>query len=233
MEKIRINRMQFTEVAWSVIFENASSYACTLRPELFQKSEALDDLRKYADYNTGSITTGAIWTLFSACLFFKPKTIAEVGTFIGKSTFAMACAIDICYREGGEINTCDFSNNIDLGFGTKTQIRQFPMKSSTDMFSALAKEKQKCDLLLLDGRLQTEDFKLLSSILHPESVILLDDFEGTEKGVVNALQLMNSLQNTHYLAYPPSRELMRLHGLNEGCTIGMIVPRVLVEHTNQ
>jgi hypothetical protein len=107
------------------------------------------------------------------------------------------------------------------------------MQSSTDMFSALADEKRKCDLLLLDGRLQTEDFKLLSSILHPESLILLDDFEGTEKGVVNALQLMTSLQNTHYLAYPPSRELMRSHGLYEGCTIGMIVPRSLVEHTNQ
>lgn len=233
MEKIRINRMQFTEVAWSVIFDRAASYAYSLRTELFQKSEALDDLRKVADYNTGSITTGAIWTLFSTCIFFKPKTIAEVGTFIGKSTFSMACAMDIAYPEGGDIYTCDFSNKIDLAFGTKTRVRQFPMQSSTDMFSALYDEKQKCDLLLLDGRLQTEDFKLLSSILHPESIILLDDFEGTEKGVVNALQLMNSLQNTHYLAYPPSRELMRSHGLYEGCTIGMIVPRSLVEHTNQ
>jgi predicted O-methyltransferase YrrM len=233
MEKITINRMHFSEVAWTVIFERAASHASSLRTEIFQKSEVLDDLRKFAAYNTGSITTGAIWTLFSTCIFFKPKTIAEVGTFIGKSTFSMACALDVVHPEGGEIYTCDFSNNIDLAFGTKTQVKQFPMQSSTNMFSVLSDEKQKCDLLLLDGRLQTDDFKLLSSILHPESIILLDDFEGTEKGVVNALQLMNSLQNTHYLAYPPSRELMRLHGLNEGCTIGMIVPRVLVEHTNQ
>lgn len=233
MEKIRINRARFTEIAWSVIFENAAVHASSLRPELFQKSLSLDDLRQQAAYNTGSIGTGAIWTIFAACLFFKPKSVAEVGTFIGKSTFSMACALDIAYTEGAQIFTCDFSNKIDLQFGTRTQVRQFQMKSSTDMFSVLAEEKKKCDLLLLDGRLQADDFKLLSLILHPESVILLDDFEGTEKGVINALQLMNSLQDTHYLAYPPSRELMLSNGLHEPCTIGMIVPRRLVEHTNQ
>ena len=233
MNKIRINRYRLSEIVWSEIYEHATIYASTTRPELFHKSFALDDLRVQAAYNTGSIGSGAIWTIFSACLFLKPQLVAEVGTFIGKSTFSIACALDIAFSEGGEIYTCDFSNKIDLQFGTNTSVRQFQMQSSTDMFSILANEKKKCDLLILDGRLQSEDFKLLSSILHPESVILLDDFEGTEKGVINAIQLMNSLQNTHYLLYPPSRELMRLHGLHEGCTIGMIVPRILVEHTNQ
>ena len=88
-------------------------------------------------------------------------------------------------------------------------------------------------MILLDGRLQAEDFKLLPAILHPETVVLLDNFEGTEKGVINAMHLMNSLQTTHYLAYPPSREIMHNHGLTDGCTIGMIIPRRLVEHTNQ
>jgi predicted O-methyltransferase YrrM len=234
MKKIQINRKRLSDIAWNVIFENAIAYEAFLRAELFQKSLALEDLRGQAAYNTGSIGTGEIWTLFATSLFFKPKFVAEVGTFIGKSTFSIACAMDITFtEEGGEIYTCDFSNKIDLQFGTRTKVRQFKMQSSTDMFSEIANEKRRCDLLTLDGRLQPSDFKLLSSILHAESIILLDDFEGTEKGVVNAIQLMNSLQSTHFLVYPPSHELMHLHGLSGGCSVGMIIPRSLVEHTNQ
>ncbi len=233
MEKIRINRVRFTDIAWGAVFEHAAVHADTIRAELFQKSVLLDELRAQAAYNTGSIGTGAIWSLFAACLYFKPKTVAEVGTFIGKSTFAMACAMDQVYPEGGQIFTCDFSNKIDLNFATRTQVRQFQLQSSTDMFAKMASENQRCDLLLLDGRLQKEDFSLLSSVLGPETVILLDDFEGTEKGVINAAHLMNSMQDSHYLAYAPSRDLMYRNGLYEGCTIGMIIPRSLVEHTNQ
>jgi hypothetical protein len=233
MEKIRINRKRFTEIAWGAIFENASVHAGALRSELFQKSVTLDDLRVQATYNTGSIGTGAIWALFAACLYFKPRTIAEVGTFIGKSTFAMACAMDMTHLDGGTIYTCDFSNKIDLDFATRTQIRQFQMQSSTNMFSSMAEENRKCDVLMLDGRLQNEDLQLLPSILGQDTVILLDDFEGTEKGVINAVHLMNALQKTHYLAYAPSNSLMQAHGLTEGCTLGMIIPNHLVEHTNQ
>lgn len=233
MEKVRINRMRLTDLVWNVIFENAAVYSGGLRSELLNKSVALDDLRQQAAYNTGSISTGAIWALFAICLFFKPRSVAEVGTFIGKSTFSMACAMDLVFPDGGDIYTCDFSNKINLNFGTQTRVRQFQMQSSTDMFSAMAAEKKKCDMLVLDGRLQNEDFALLSSILGPETVIVLDDFEGTEKGVINAIHLMNSLNGTHYLTYAPSKALMRTHGMSEGCTIGMIIPHQLIEHTNQ
>lgn len=233
MEKIRINRARFSELAWEMIFESATAYAHSLRDELFSKSLTLDDLRAQADYDTGSISTGAIWALFSATAFFKPQTIAEVGTFIGKSTFAMACALDVVRRDVGSIHTCDFSNDITLDFATRTQVRQFKKMSSTDMFNVMVNEKASCDLLLLDGRLQEQDYALLSKILHPETVILLDDFEGTEKGVANAGHLMGSLQNSHLLAYPPSRELMRRFGMQEACSVGMIIPRSLVMYTNQ
>ena len=94
MEKIRINRSRLSDIIWRSVFENSSCQSASLRAELFQKSESLDDLRVHASYNTGSIGSGAIWALFSLCLFFKPKAIAEIGTFIGKSTFSMACAMD-------------------------------------------------------------------------------------------------------------------------------------------
>ncbi len=233
MEKIRINRSRFTDLVWSTILDETSIHSHSIRHELLGKSASLDELRRHASYNTGSISTGAIWTLFAACAFFRPKVIAEVGTFIGKSTFAMACALDVCLEDEGHIFTCDFSNDIPLGFGTRTQITQYPMKSSGDMFADMVRQGHRCDLVLLDGRLPPEDLPLLGKLLHAESVILLDDFEGIEKGVSNAAQLMPSLQASHLLAYPPSKSLLLEHGLHEACSVAAIIPRSLVEHTNQ
>jgi predicted O-methyltransferase YrrM len=233
MEKMHINRNRLSELIWEIIFDSTSVYSKSLRDELFSKSITLEELREQADYNTGSISTGAIWTLFSACTFLKPKMIAEVGTFIGKSTFSMACALDLVPRHKGIIWTCDFSNNVNLDFATQTQVRQFKKMSSTDMFTTMVNENTVCDLLVLDGRLQDQDYALLPAILHSETVILLDDFEGTEKGVANGSQLMKSLQKSHHLVYPPSRELLRRYGLQEACSIGMIIPRNLVIFTNQ
>jgi hypothetical protein len=233
MEKMRINRNRLSELIWGTIFDSTSIYSISLRDELFSKSITLEELRAQADYDTGSISTGAIWTLFSACTFLKPKMIAEVGTFIGKSTFAMACALDLVPRHEGNIWTCDFSNSVNLDFATQTQVRQFKKRSSTDMFKTMVSENIACDFLVLDGRLQDQDYALLPAIWHSETVILLDDFEGIEKGVANGSQLMKFLHNSHHLLYPPSHELLRRHGLNEACSIGMIIPRNLVIFTNQ
>lgn len=233
MEKIRINRARLTDLVWRTILEETSLHSLMVRDELLSKSSALDELRHHAAYNTGSISTGAIYSLFAAIAFFRPKIIAEVGTFIGKSTFAMACGLDICHSEGGQIFTCDFSNNIPLDFGTTTQVLQYPMTSSGEMFRDLLSKKIRCDIILLDGRLPPEDLPVLGKLLHHESVILLDDFEGIEKGVSNAALLMPSLQATHLLAYPPSFAMLKEHGLHEGCSVAMIVPRSLIEHTHQ
>ena len=145
----------------------------------------------------------------------------------------MACALDVCNKEGGQIYTCDFSNDIPLEFGTTSRIHQYPMTSSGDMFLDLFNQGVRCDLLLLDGRLPAEDLTAMGKLLHQESVILLDDFEGIEKGVANAALLMPSLQSTHLLAFPPSPALLLEHGLHESCSVAMILPRCLIEHTHQ
>lgn len=233
MEKIRINRARLTDLVWRTILDETSLHGVMNREELIAKSSALDELRRHAAYNTGSISTGAIWSLFAAVVFFRPQTVAEVGTFIGKSTFAMACGLDVCNKDGGQIFTCDFSNDIPLKFGTATRVQQYPMTASTDMFGDLRRKGVRCDLVLLDGRLPAEDLPVLGELLHQESVILLDDFEGIEKGVANAALLMPSLQSTHLLAYPPSSALLLEHGLHEACSVAMIIPRSLVEHTHQ
>ncbi len=233
MEKLKINRYRLSELVWRTIYENASSLSYTTRKELIEKSNALDQLRIEARYNTGSITPSSIWTLFAVVNYFRPKIVAEVGTFIGKSTFAMACAMDFCYSDGGEIYTCDFSNAIDLNFGTNTVVHQFQLKSSTEMFSVLKETGIQCDFLVLDGRLQGDDFQLIKSITHNETLILLDDFEGTEKGIINAIQLMENMHHSHLLIYPPAENQLGKSGMNAQCTLGMIIPISTLIYTNQ
>jgi hypothetical protein len=233
MDPIRLNRAKLSQAAWDALFDHSAPYAFTDLKGLIQKSLALEELRSQADYNTGSISTAAVWSIFSACLYFKPKVVAEVGTFIGKSTLAIACAMDLSPHEVLGVFTCDYSNDIVLNLNTRTPITQFPKQSSTAMFLEMVKNGITCDILLLDGRLQPADLSLLPSILHEQSIILLDDFEGTEKGCVNAIALMQSLERDFHLIYPPSKKALESRGLLDDCTVAMILPKSLVALTNQ
>ena len=47
------------------------------------------------------------------------------------------------------------------------------------------------DLVLIDGRLQNEDLVLFEKLINTQTIILLDDFEGVEKGLINYIQLKN------------------------------------------
>ena len=53
----------------------------------------------------------------------------------------------------------------------------------------MADKGVKADLVYLDGRLSEKDIEPLLKIIHGQTVFVLDDFEGTEKGVANALML--------------------------------------------
>jgi hypothetical protein len=57
------------------------------------------------------------------------------------------------------------------------------------MFRTLADKGVKVDLIYLDGRLSQDDFEPLTKIAHEKTVFVLDDFEGIEKGVNNAMML--------------------------------------------
>jgi hypothetical protein len=57
------------------------------------------------------------------------------------------------------------------------------------MFSDMAEKGAKVDLIYLDGRLSQQDVEPLNKIIHEKTVFVMDDFEGVEKGVVNAMML--------------------------------------------
>jgi hypothetical protein len=57
------------------------------------------------------------------------------------------------------------------------------------MFKEMAEIVLGVDFMYLDGRLQQSDLELFHKIVHDQTVFVFDDFEGIEKGVVNAMMV--------------------------------------------
>jgi hypothetical protein len=145
--------------------------------------------------------------LWSVIRYFRPKTVAEVGTYIGKSTFVLS-------RLGATVHTCDMTHDFKLPIATKITQHH---TSSTEM---LAKMEGKIDLLHLDGRLQADDREHLARLCTADTIITLDDFEGVEKGVWNAMQFDLSKR---ILVYPPERQLTERYAVGDATT-AIILP---------
>ena len=141
MNIININPSDLSNIFWKKILDNSFMKSRTIQSEFFEKIDSLDSLRSQSSYNTGSISSTTAWQLFSVVLFFKPKKIIEVGSFIGKSTFSMALSADNYLAEGNcHIYCCDYSNEIHFPNMTKTKIMQFHKTSSTEMLRQLEGE---------------------------------------------------------------------------------------------
>lgn len=216
MNSIRINRTRFSDIVWDNIFEEAKwreGERRRLNSALFR----LNSLRIDADYNTGSINAESGWAFFCVANFFRPSIIAEVGTFIGRTTTALAWG-----ARDAEIHTCDSSNDIKIS--TYYDVTQYPKKTSTEMFKIMGDIGITADMVVLDGRLMPEDGEALSKIVTDSTVYVFDDFEGVEKGVINASLLLQSLSPYYHLIYPPK---------NLNTAVALLVPRKLIEYTNQ
>lgn len=180
MNPIQIGRKRLSDIVWGIIDEKVDDFPFEKIEKIVEQQQAL---RSQADYNTGSVPVDDAFELYKVVKFFQPEVIAEVGTFIGVSTMVM----DLATPDVAVIYTCDASNNINLEMLPNTI--QYPKTLSCDMFRNLAAKEVKADLVYLDGRLGQEDIEPLSKIIHDKTVFVLDDFEGVEKGVVNALML--------------------------------------------
>jgi predicted O-methyltransferase YrrM len=191
------------------------------RERLFAQLSGLETLREKADYNTGSIWVSAAWCLYSLVRHFRLSRALEVGTFIGKSTFAMAAAMDDGGHPG-EVFTCDMSNSLDLPWSGRTQITQFKATSSTAM---LEKLDGVFDFAFFDGRIQPQEIGRLEQLLAPDAIIALDDFEGIEKGVANLSLLRQSARfKNHALIYPCPRELLERRGFSSYSLTAALIP---------
>jgi hypothetical protein len=190
MNRVQIGRQRFSNIFWGIVDEKVDEYPYEVIEKIVEEQQKL---RSDADYNTGSLPYDDAVELYKLVKFFQPKVIAEVGTFIGISTRSMRLG-----KSSADIYTCDVSNQIQISHND-TKLHQYPKTSSTDMFKDLAAKGVGVDLMYLDGRVQEEDFQYFPKIIHDQTVFVFDDFEGIEKGVINAMKLNGA---NRLLVYP-------------------------------
>jgi predicted O-methyltransferase YrrM len=226
MKPFTLSYRNLSDALWTRLLEQSAPMLRAHGDEFFAHMGVLEDLRRKAQHNTGSISVATQWMLFSLANFIAPEVIAEVGTFIGKSAVALAKGMDSA-GVAGEVHSCDASNHFELPRLSKTAITTYPGSGSTQMFSEMLEDGYagRVDLVHLDGRLMKDDLPLLPQLCSPRAVIVLDDFEGVEKGVLNMLALRNSERFARYLlVYPPERWLLERFGLSDISTTAMLFP---------
>jgi hypothetical protein len=235
---LNLNRQALSQMIWQRIFENAQMVEY-VRPEITAMAHDLGRLEAKADNPTGSISVSSIWALTATAYYFKPKTVVEVGTYIGRSTYALSEGMTLSGVDEPLIYTCDLNNDIalenDPAFTTSpTEICRYPRQSSTEMFEDLVEKKPPIDLFFLDGRLPEGDVELIKTLKHRDTFFALDDFEGLEKGVANYSLLQRLTPPfSHILVYPPDRETLARFGLRDQCTTALILPNTLFRLTAQ
>ena len=180
---------------------------------------------------TGSIPLStAIW-LHLLTSYIKPTAVCEIGTYIGKSTFAMASGM----VQAGTIHTCDGNNAClsekDLNRHSGPTVITYPKTMSPVMFERVKLHGHKqIDLFFFDGRLQAQDVDLIADLSGSDTIYAFDDVEGMEKGVTN----MAALSGPGLLQImPPDPELLRPYGVADRSTLGLLVPASLFRFTAQ
>lgn len=221
MEQIRINRCSLSQLIWSNILAATSHVN---RELLANPLDHMNHKRSEADYNTGSINFTNAWCLYSLARYVAPSSVAEVGTFIGRSTMAIAEGMQDGLSKDPIIYTCDGSNDINILDRINVGLVQYPKTLSTDMFKTLVRDGKKIDMFFIDGRLSEIDFAYIDQLKHESTIFALDDFEGVEKGVINALNFTHLLNSGYTLVYPPDTKLLREHGLAEPCNLAFVSP---------
>ena len=230
MESFKLSSRLFSEIFWFSILNDTDTLA-NYKDQLTNEFELLDKLRIKAEYSTGSISLSDAWCLFCLTNYFKPLKVIEIGTFIGKSTWSIAKSLEIQQNDNCEIFTCDFSNDIKIPWTGKTKINQFPKTSSTDMLKQI---KYKIDFLFVDGRLNKEDIVQIEGLMHDDAIIVLDDFEGSEKGVANLFNLKTSSKlKNHYLIYPCQYNTLKNFGFTSHSLTAILIPASSIKLTSQ
>jgi hypothetical protein len=189
MNPIQIGRKRLSEIVWGIIDERVSEVEYEVIERIIEEQQAC---RSSTDYNAGSVSYDDAIELYRIVKYFRPHAIAEVGTFIGVSTLTMNLALERLV----DIYTCDASSGIDLNV---PNIFQYPNKPSYEMFADMAEKGVRADLIYLDGRLGQQDYEPLTKIVHDDTVFIFGDFEGVEKGVINAMMVESGLR---VLIYP-------------------------------
>lgn len=178
-----------------------------------------EERRAQADYDTGSINDEEACVLFSLAELKPLRIVIEVGTFIGRSTTALAGALHV-----DKIYTCDASNDC---LPDSKYIETYPKQTSIKMLSDLAKRKVVADLCFFDGTLCEHDANLLALVTHDRTVYAFHDYNygpKIRKGGVLETMPRKGIGNVRLLH--PNLPNHRLIEPFEGSTLALLVPEV-------
>ena len=184
----------------------------------------------------GSISLDSSFYLWLVTKYFSPSNICEIGTYIGRSTLIMALASADSLKL---LSTCDGTFDcLDLTSFKKIsssdqknksveKIRYFGKTMSTDMLKNLREDKINIDFVFIDGRISNNDCEILREITTKDAIFLIDDFEGVEKGVMNAMMLRTFFPN-HLLLEPPI-----IGGRRDRLNLAVLVPSTIINVSRQ
>jgi len=231
--RIRLTPRNLSDLVWEQWLEGVEEDLPKIRARLHEMFDACEQTRTKMDYNTGSITLSAALALHLLVRNVQPVSVFEVGTFIGKSTLSMALAMDANGR-GGQIFTCDGSNDFHVPKLSQVSIKGFPKATSTAALEELARSGARLDMLHLDGRLSTRDIELIEQIADPKAILAIDDFEGVEKGVANLSLLRGrGFFGQHILVYPMTGRVLDKLGCITPNTTALYMPMSALTFTYQ
>ena len=227
-----IMRLHVSEAALaSGFWENLNGSA--LDQEAERVAESILSLSNIAAQNfpgaTGSMSLCATKSLWLLAKYFSPRTIVEIGTYIGRSTSALYLG---SRPEIEKLYTCDASFDAWRAghLSDKGDIQYFGKTTSTQMLETLRRDGVVVDLFFIDGRLQEQDIPLIRAVSHEKTVFILDDFEGLEKGVANGLALKGAFASLLLLS-PPHGDLVRRFSSSHN--LALLVPKSAINITPQ
>ena len=219
MKKFWLSESMISDVFWKAL--RTSYYASRAQDEATLIANSTGPLVDEFPSIAGSNSTEGTKMLWLVTRYFSPKNVCEIGTYIGRSALAMAFggldSINQIYTCDGTFDCLDLEKlkknfSVKEKFNAIDKISYFGKTMSTDMLNTLKSKDVKIDFLFIDGRISMQDCEILAQILSEDCIILLDDFEGVEKGVSNAL-LLRGLLKGHILLQPEYNEKIGYRGV--------------------
>jgi hypothetical protein len=224
MNEIYLNEESISQSFWKNINEIIRTSDFNIIIENIWTST--NDIRQYFPPGVaGTINKQTALELIAISKYFSPQFVCEIGTYIGRSTMCIVAGSENTLKQ---LHTCDYSFDIfkmtkavidfDLN---RTKIKYYGKTSSIEMLKQVqSNSNEKIDLFFIDGRITDEDNMLIERIKNDNTIFILDDYEGTEKGVHNAFILRQKFKDLFLIR--PSVNLLNTEILLG--KLGLLVP---------
>jgi predicted O-methyltransferase YrrM len=204
MRRLYISESALSEMFWSRLLGSSDAAVAKADAELIIRETKIIH-RKFPQDTAGSISLESTAMLWLIAKYFEPTHVFEIGTFIGRSAMAILSGASTSIER---LDTCDytfnqfyFTDSLKASIPKYQALNYWPLMGSVQVLQQVITNNLRPDMFFIDGRIGADDLKLLSMLDRSKTVYVLDDFEGTEKGVENCIAL-RSLYPEYILIRP-------------------------------